>query len=270
MNYSTKQPQDTCQVPFRLRKPASFNGHFRTSPVGLVEKVPGDGNWQMIRHLSKTDHLGFSTNDALDSHDFPTLFFSAAHVAELVCVSPITVLLCPFSCLAATCKNRWPLVRSFGRLLHHLTTCRWPLAVLLASCSFIARLLACAHYGCQRPTRVRDSTVPLESGGCGSVFWMWFGQSPRSQAHSSAVCAHVCSVREGVPAREFVCEGLGTVACPCPPLFTALPRASILMQTSIHWLATSNCSPSNPTLVSLSESLPFCSSLTIRWLRSMQ
>ena len=69
-----------------------FNGHFRTSPVGLVEKVPGDGNWRMIRHLSKTDHLGFSTNDALDSHDFPTLFFSAAHVAELVRVSPITVL----------------------------------------------------------------------------------------------------------------------------------------------------------------------------------
>ena len=77
-----------------------FNGHFRTSPVGLVEKVLGNGNWRMIRHLSKTNHLGFSTNDALDSHDFPTLFFSAAHVAELVCVSPITILFCPFSCSA--------------------------------------------------------------------------------------------------------------------------------------------------------------------------
>ncbi len=61
-----------------------FDGHFCTSPVGLVEKLPGDGNWQMIRHLSKVDHLGFSTNDALDSDDFPTLFFSAAQVAEWV------------------------------------------------------------------------------------------------------------------------------------------------------------------------------------------
>ena len=34
-------------------------------------------------------------------------------------------------------------MRSFGRLLHRLTTCHWPLAVSLASCSFTARLLAC-------------------------------------------------------------------------------------------------------------------------------
>jgi hypothetical protein len=98
-----------------------FNGHFRTSPVGLVEKVPGDGNWQMIRHLSKMDHLGFSTNDALDLHDFPTLLFSAAHVAELVRVSPITVLFCPFSCSVAAlaaCEILGPLVvKPFGRLL---------------------------------------------------------------------------------------------------------------------------------------------------------
>ena len=29
----------------------------------------------------------------------------------------------------------------------------------------------------------------------------------------------------------------------------ALPRASVLRQTSIHWLATSNRSPFNPTLL---------------------
>ena len=79
-----------------------FNGHFWTSPMGLVEKVLGDGNWRMIRHLSKTDHLGFSTNDTLDSNDFPTLFFSAAHVAELVCISYFNLITCSFSCSLAT------------------------------------------------------------------------------------------------------------------------------------------------------------------------
>src|SRR6266481_2829719 len=61
-----------------------FCGHFHTAPVGLIEKVPGDGNWRMIRHLSKTDHLGFSTNDSLDSDDFPTSYFSATIVVDWV------------------------------------------------------------------------------------------------------------------------------------------------------------------------------------------
>ena len=78
-----------------------FNGHFWTYPVGLVEKVLGDGNWQMIRHLLKTDHLGFSTNDTLDSNDFSTLFFSAAHVTKLVCISYFNSIACSFSCLLA-------------------------------------------------------------------------------------------------------------------------------------------------------------------------
>ena len=88
----------------------------------------------MIRHLSKTDHLGFSTNDALDSHDFPTLFFSAAHVAELVRVSPITVLFCPFSCSTAACEIICSLV---GLLLSY-----WPLARTLPTCLLVGRLLA--------------------------------------------------------------------------------------------------------------------------------
>ena len=61
-----------------------FKGHFRTSPVGLVEKVEGDRNWRMIRHLLKMDDLGFSTNDALNSDDFLTVYFSASHIAEWV------------------------------------------------------------------------------------------------------------------------------------------------------------------------------------------
>ena len=76
-----------------------FKGHFRTSPVGLVEKVAGDSNWRMICHLLKIDELGFSTNDALNSDDFPTTYFTASHVAEwvrtshLVCLSSVRVIL---------------------------------------------------------------------------------------------------------------------------------------------------------------------------------
>ena len=70
-----------------------FDGHFCTSPVGLVEKVPGDGNWRMIHYLSKSDSTGFSTNDALDSDNFPTIFYSAAFVANWVSLSYTVVIL---------------------------------------------------------------------------------------------------------------------------------------------------------------------------------
>ena len=61
-----------------------FNGFFRCSPVGLVEKTPGDSNWRMIRHLSKQDATGCSTNDWIDSDDFPTTYFTASWVAQFV------------------------------------------------------------------------------------------------------------------------------------------------------------------------------------------
>ena len=74
-----------------------FDGHFRTPPVGLVEKVPGDRKWQMIWHLSKTDCEGFLTNLSLDSHDCLTMYFSAADVAAWVS----TVY--PYSLVSGTC-----------------------------------------------------------------------------------------------------------------------------------------------------------------------
>ena len=61
-----------------------FNSHFRTSPIRLVKKVPGNGKWHMIWHLSKTDSNGFSTNLSLDSHNFPTTYFLPADVAAWV------------------------------------------------------------------------------------------------------------------------------------------------------------------------------------------
>jgi len=44
---------------------AIFGGHFRTAPLGLVEK-PGSTSLRLIRHLSKLDHLGGSTNGWID------------------------------------------------------------------------------------------------------------------------------------------------------------------------------------------------------------
>jgi len=65
-----------------------FGGPFRSSPVGLVEKVPCDGVWRMIRHLSKHDECGESTNDWIHSDEFPTTYFAASWVMQFVSISP--------------------------------------------------------------------------------------------------------------------------------------------------------------------------------------
>ena len=68
--------------PFTIREVMAIFG--RTSPVGLVEKYPGDGKWQMIQHLLKCDKQGYSMNDWINSADFPTLYYLAATVASYV------------------------------------------------------------------------------------------------------------------------------------------------------------------------------------------
>ena len=67
-----------------------FDGHFHTSPLGLVEKHPGDGKWRMIRHLSKTDPKADSTNGWLDANDFPMKYYSTSMMANFV--SPFSLL----------------------------------------------------------------------------------------------------------------------------------------------------------------------------------
>ena len=47
----------------------------------------------MIHHLSKSDSTGFSTNDALDLDDFPTVFYSAAFVANWVSLPYAVIVL---------------------------------------------------------------------------------------------------------------------------------------------------------------------------------
>ena len=105
-----------------------FKGHFRTSPVSLVEKYPGDGKWRMIRHLSKTDGDGFSMNQWLDSTDFPTVFYSVATVASYVSLLLIAHLTNASSLLFPSC-----------------VTFR-----LMVVCSSVQRLSACSFDGCSR------------------------------------------------------------------------------------------------------------------------
>jgi hypothetical protein len=71
--------------PFTLNEThIIFKGHFRTSPLGLTEKEPGDGKFRLIRNLSKRDADGVSVNDMLNSDDFPTRWGSAWVVEQYV------------------------------------------------------------------------------------------------------------------------------------------------------------------------------------------
>ena len=61
-----------------------FNGHFHTSPLRLIKKIPGLGKWHMICHLSKEDEFGELTNGWLNVDDFPTKYYSANMTADFV------------------------------------------------------------------------------------------------------------------------------------------------------------------------------------------
>ena len=78
-----------------------FGGFFRCSPIGLVEKVPGDSNWRMIRHLSKQDKDGNSISAWLDSDDFPTRYFTSMWVAQFTssCLNYSPAIILPLQLL---------------------------------------------------------------------------------------------------------------------------------------------------------------------------
>jgi len=69
--------------PFTL-EPASviFGAPFHSLPMGLVKKVPGDGQWKMIRHLLKQNDEGQSKNGWVDSDEFPNIYFAASWVCH--------------------------------------------------------------------------------------------------------------------------------------------------------------------------------------------
>ena len=61
-----------------------FDGHFCTSPLGLVEKTPGSGKWCTIHHLSKEDEYGNLTNGWLNVEDFPMKYYLANMTADFM------------------------------------------------------------------------------------------------------------------------------------------------------------------------------------------
>ena len=88
--------------PFSLDQASTiFEGHFCTSPLGLVEKTPGSGKWLTICHLSKEDADGKSTNGWLNSSDFPTKYYSASMMADFVRTDPT---------LTSDALLTWPLI----------------------------------------------------------------------------------------------------------------------------------------------------------------
>ena len=84
-----------------------FDGHFRTSPIGLVEKVPGNGKWCMIWHLLKMDSNRFSTNLMLDSDNFLTTYFSAADVVAWVSAFHIYPSVLGYACCCIKDMHPW-------------------------------------------------------------------------------------------------------------------------------------------------------------------
>jgi hypothetical protein len=67
-----------------------FGGHFRTAPIGFVEKEPLSAKWRMIRNLSAVDCFGASTNGWLDAADDPITWYSCAAMADIVSTFPLS------------------------------------------------------------------------------------------------------------------------------------------------------------------------------------
>lgn len=63
-----------------------LGGHFRSSPLSVVEKAGSAGKWRLIQNCSFPDEFGISVNDMIDSDDFPTEWGTASEVAEIVSI----------------------------------------------------------------------------------------------------------------------------------------------------------------------------------------
>ncbi|CDO75102.1 hypothetical protein BN946_scf185010.g27 [Trametes cinnabarina] len=75
--------------PYSCEKVKQLLGsHFRTSPLSVVEKPNAPGKWRLIQNCSFRDEFGVSVNDLIDSDDFPTVWGTAAEVADIVANAP--------------------------------------------------------------------------------------------------------------------------------------------------------------------------------------
>jgi hypothetical protein len=146
-----------------------FNGHFCTSPLSLVEKTSSTTEFRLIRHLSKADEAGHSTNGWLDARDFPTHYSSAAQCADLV--SPLL----PF------------LSSSVGWVGYHA-----PIAPVLAVMRSVAHLglavmhpmfqywLSCVLWwvGCYAPTLFDSGWLPCPQRSAAMHLICWWAAEP--------------------------------------------------------------------------------------------
>jgi hypothetical protein len=66
-----------------------FNGHFRTSSLGITEKELGNRKFHLIMNLSKRDADSISVNNMLNSDDFPTRWGSAWVIKQYVSIMTI-------------------------------------------------------------------------------------------------------------------------------------------------------------------------------------
>lgn len=124
MVLSVAEAHDICQ------------GHFHTSPLGLVDKIPSifNGVFHPIRHLSKPDHLGISTNSWLDASHFPTHYHLATHCADMVRLFSILSIPFFFHLLISNtshvlCFSLPPHNPSHHSIQSHHLPPRWPYAL---------------------------------------------------------------------------------------------------------------------------------------------
>ena len=78
-----------------------FGGHFRTAPLGIISEP----KLHLIRHLSKKDPFGHSTNSWINSDEWPTKWITAAMVANYVSVLVFfytCVLVLPVVCVISS------------------------------------------------------------------------------------------------------------------------------------------------------------------------
>ncbi|CDO73729.1 hypothetical protein BN946_scf185015.g57 [Trametes cinnabarina] len=65
-----------------------LGSHFRSSPLSVIEKPNTPGKWRLIQNCSFKDEFGMSVNDMIDSDDFPTVWGTAAEVADIIANAP--------------------------------------------------------------------------------------------------------------------------------------------------------------------------------------
>ena len=94
-----------------------------------LSKLPGDRIWRMIRHLSKHENDGHSTNDCVDSDKFPTTYFTASWVSQFVGCHLVYYCGVPCPCVC------WPLCYCCGQLALSLVVSQpglcWPVCLVL-------------------------------------------------------------------------------------------------------------------------------------------